>query len=259
MKSTRSGGSFSWWLITVAAATLPGCTAEVDDMAPVDVAAWVKEHKPAVEALRAKFDAAVALVKDLPPQSVHVADPDVPLLPITDQWGEGENAVMVPGVDVRGLPEFGSDEGKSVGAGETAISVCYTGYVDLASAYAMVDRGERHLVGSIREGGGLARRLAKVRYALLAREVSFRPGTIDTDKKTFTPGSYDGVVHVVDLTGPKHLGSVAFSATNSGSFESYAGSVQFMFKNDLSRAAIRALHAELTKVMPALRMPEPPK
>ena len=238
----------------------PACSkgGGTDDTGPIDVAAWVKAHEPAVATLRAQLDAAANLVKDLPAATVHVADPEVPIKPITEQWGDGENTVMLSGASVRGLPEFGRDDGKSVEKGETSISVAYTGYVDLASAFSMVDKGEPRFTMNKREGVGLAKKIAKIRYAIIAREVSYTPGAIDTTSKTFTPGSYEGVAHVVDLQGPKHLGSVAFKAANTGSFESYEGSEEFMFKADLSREAIRALHAELRKTLPMIQMPEPP-
>src|SRR5687768_1216852 len=211
MATTRLAFSFAGLLVVAGLAALSACgDPETDDMDPVDVPARVREHQPLVATLRAKLDAAAALVKDLPATSVHVADPAVPLRPITEQWGEGENAVMISGVDQRGLPEFGADEGKEFRKGESSVTACYTGYVDLASAYAMVDSGDKRYVGSIREGVGLARKLAKIRFVIFVREVAFTPGTIDKDAKTFTAGKYEGVAHVVDLEGPKHLGSVRF-------------------------------------------------
>jgi hypothetical protein len=244
------------WCLAAALAVLPACGGEGDDDT-FHADAWLQAHRGTVESLRARFDAAAALVKDLPATSGRVTAPAVPIVPITRQWGDGENAVMVSGVRVRGLPEFGADDGKSLEQGETSVSVAYTGYVDFASAYSLVDTGQPLYVDSKGAGEGLAKLLAKTRFALIAREVACRPGTLDTVAKTFTPGSYEGVVHVVDLQGPVHIGSVVFAATNTGSFESYSGSEAFMLNANLSHAAIRALHAEMAKVLPDIRMPQP--
>ena len=229
------------------------------DSAKFVIADWVEEHKPAVDALRAKLKAAAEFVEPLPADSVRAVDTIPAIKPITDQWEDGENMAMLNGASVPGLPEYGRDEGKSLEAGETSMSIAYTGYVDLASAYSMVDKGEMLYVKQHGEGVGLAKKIAKIQYVIIGREGSYTPGTVDKISRTFTPGSFEGVAHIVDLEGPKHIGSVAFSARNTGSFESYEGSAEYMLRADLQHEAIRAFHAELRKHFPEIKMPEPPQ
>jgi hypothetical protein len=257
MVATRLAFSSAGQLLVVGLAALSACgDAAPRDGDPIDVKVWVQQHGPLVASLRARLDAAAALVRDLPATSVHVADPAVPLLPI-EKWEQGENAVMISGVNQRGFPEFGRDDGKDLQKGETSVSACWTGYVDFASAYAMVDSGDKHYLRDVADGVGLAKKLAKVRFVIFVREVSFEPGTIDKDAKTFTAGTYEGVAHVADLEGPKHLGSVRFAAQNTGRFESYSGSEEFMLRADLGGAAVRALYTEMSKVLPRIVMPVP--
>jgi hypothetical protein len=77
--------------------------------------------------------------------------------------------------------------------------------------------------------------------------------------ETFTPGTFKGVAHIVDLQGPKHLGSVAFGATNTSSFESGKGNEHWWLENDLQHEAMRAFDAERRKRSPDGRDGGPPR
>ncbi|HSD87400.1 MAG TPA: hypothetical protein VLB44_07790 [Kofleriaceae bacterium] len=235
------------------------CSKEDPAGRPIDVAAWVKKNGAEAEAFRGKLDAAVTLVKDLPATSVHVADPEVPFMFERDTSPAWENAVLVSGVYLRGLPEYGRDKGKTVDSGDQTISVNYWGMFGLAleDLFALLDGGKPEFTTT--QGGGeiLMKQIRAVRYVLIAHEVSYKPGEIDTENKTFTAGTYEGVVHVVDLKGPKHLGSVAFSAKNTGKFESYSGSEKFMLRADLESESMKAFRAEWPKVFPKHPLPTP--
>lgn len=253
--------SAAW--IVVASVVVAGCGEKKDaSRDPVVPADFVKKHKPAVEAFRAKLDAAANLVKDLPPKNVHVADPEPPLVLIQSTYIENPNAFIVNGWDLRTLPEFEKykEQEKEITSGKDGIGLVYSDFLDFQSAYAMVEGGKPRFDMS----GGAADYLAKkmgqmMRYVIIHREVSYTPGTIDKTAKTFIPGSFTGVAHVVDLQGPKHLGSVTFSASNSGSFDSYEGSESFMLQADLRVAAIHAFAAEMAKIFPKIKLPELPK
>lgn len=219
------------------------------------VAEWVAEHKPAVEKLRTQLDAAAKLVAKLPPRTVRAADPATPVKAITKYWRDGENMVILRGTSLPGLPEYGRDDGKT--NENSSISIGYTGYVDLASAFSMVDKGEALYIERNIEGRGLAKNIARIRYVIISREVSYKRGAVFGSE--FTPGSYEGVAHIVDLQGPRHLGSVRFRATNTSSFETYKGSADSMLRFDLQHAAMRAFHAQLGRSFPGIGMPNPPQ
>lgn len=244
------------WLLVL---SLVACGKEDQSGKPIDVAAWVKQNKTEAEAFRGKLDAAVALVKDLPAKSVHVADPDVPFMFQRDTSDAWESTRIISGVDLRGMPEYGRDKGKTVESGTQSISLHYwsSTTLEIEDVVAMLEGRKPEDVTT--QGGGemLMKQIRDFRYILIAHEVSYKPGTIDVANKSFTGGTYEGVVHVVDLQGPKLLGSVAFSATNTGNFESYSGSETFMLRADLEGEAMKAFRAEWPKVFPKHPLPEP--
>ena len=223
---------------------------------PVNPGEFATTHKQAVEAFRAKLDAAAKLVKDLPAKSVRVADPEGPFVLIQQKYTEGENAFIVSGSDLRILPEFGKYEGKDIKSGETGITIVYADFLDFQSAYSMLEGGKPRFDMTGGAADYLMQRMSQMRYVIIGREVSYSPGTIDKAARTFVPGTFDGVAHVVDLQGPKHLGSVSFRATNSGSFESYSGSEAFMLQMDLRKAVVDAFIVEMGKIFPKIKMPE---
>lgn len=235
------------------------CNKGADGDKKIDVPAWVNKHGPALEAFRVKLDAAMALVKDRPPKTERLADPPTKIVSYASTYIENPNMILVNGDMVRSLPEHGENEGKSLEKGEWSISIAYTGYLDLTSLFTMADKGEPLHVETVGHGDGLMTQLAKVRYVVVGRQVSFRPGAVDVASKTFTPGTFEGVAYLLDLEGPKHLGTVTFAAANTGSFESYSGSEQYMLRSNLQRAAMSAFHTEFRRLFPEIEIEDPPK
>ncbi len=148
-------------LLVVGVCSLPECGKGGDSSGFV-VADWVKEHKPAVEKLRSQLDAAVKLAAKLPIRNERVADSATPIKPITDSWKDGENMVILRGSSIPGLPGSGDGKGDSKETGVRSISIGYTGYVDLASAFSMVDKGNALYIKRPVEGRGLAKKIAKI-------------------------------------------------------------------------------------------------
>ncbi len=231
-----------------------GCDAKNPNK--LDVKSWVKEHKPKVESLRAQLSAASQMANGLAAENVHNTAASPPPKPITDQWGDGENTLLIKATSLIGMSEYGEDDDKSIDNGEMSISIAYTGHVDLRSAFAMVDEGKPGYLSRKGEAVGLAKKIAKLKYLVVGRTVSYQPGTVVGQQ--FSPGSFQGVAHIMELEGPKHLGSVTYAATNTKAFESYEGSAQYMLRADLEHATARAFHAALATHFPEIVMPSPP-
>lgn len=232
---------------------------------PVDPKAWQEKHKAAIDAWQAKLDAVVALTKDLPVESVRHAEPSGPFQiflanynGVSEEAIANQNAVIIAGPDIPGFPEYGTERDVDPRSGDGEISVNFFGYVDWDLYNVLREGKEPKYRTTASEADGPISRIAKLKYLIVTRNVEYKRGTVDVSSKTFMPGSFKGVAHVVELAGPKHLGSVAYSATNTESFESFPGSVEFMLKADLSHEAVRAFHAEMKKVFPMVTLPDPP-
>jgi hypothetical protein len=227
---------------------------------PVVPAEFAKKHKSAVEAFRAKVGAAANLVKDLPATSVHVADPQTPLVLLQSTYIEGPNGFLINGWQLQPLPEFGKYKDQEFLSGKDGISIVYSDFLDIESGYSMIEGGKPRFDMSVGAADYLAKKIGEMmRYVIIHREVSYVPGTVDIAAKTFMPGTYNGVAHIVDLQGPKHLGSVVFTASNTGSFESHSGRENNSLQANLRVAALHAFAAEMAKVFPAIKLPELPK
>jgi hypothetical protein len=229
-------------------AAISGCKEK--ESKPVDPAAWVKEHGAEVNAVRAKLDAAAGLVKDLPAASAHVADPTPPFVLQQQPFKTDANASLLRGQSLRGMPEYQRES--EIGG------PVYLPAVELDLLYALVDTGK--LVKPYSELGLQTSldELKRLRYVIITHELSYEPGTLDLATKTFTPGHYSGVAHLVDLEGPKLLGSVAYSATNTGKFESHEGNEKLSLAYDLRQALNANFRGEWGKVFPKIVLPPDP-
>lgn len=251
-----------WLCSFVVVVAVLGCGKKEDASSkPIDAAAWKQKYGAEAEAFAHKLDAAVNLVKDLPATSVHVADPEVPFKWDRDTGPGWETTRIIMGYDLHGLPESGRDKGKSALGGDQTISVddIRQSILELEDVWSLL-AGQKPESTSTQGGGDLLmKQVRDLRYVLIGHEVSYKPGVIDVEAKTFTPGTYEGVVHVVDLQGLKLLGSVAFTATNTGSVESYRGNEKSMLRADLQSEAMKAFRAEWPKVFPNNALPPQPK
>lgn len=247
--------------VVVVALVTVGCGPKEDtSSAPVKPADFAAKHKATVDALNAKLLVAATLVKDLPAVSVKHADPEVPVVLIRRTATDTpENAFIYEAHNINVLPEYDKYKSADSLKGGGGINFAYTDFLDLQSANLMIAGNAPRFSMTAGAADYLARRISQMRYVIITREQSFKEGSIDTAAKTFTPGEYEGVAHLVDLNGPKHLGSIAYKARNTGSFESYAGQEAFIFKMDLTGEAIKAFIAETKKVFPSIEMPEGPK
>lgn len=246
-------------LVTVVAVA---CGGEKKDKGsgPATPAEFAAKHKATVEALNEKLLVAAMLVKDLPAVSVKHADPEVPVVLIRKTAvDQPENAFIYEAHNINGLPEYDKYKSADTLKGSGGINFAYTDFLDLQSANLMLAGNPPRFSMTAGAADYLARRISQMRYVIITREQTFKEGSIDTAAKTFTPGEYEGVAHLVDLTGPKHLGSIAYKARNTGSFESYAGQEAFIFRMDLTGEAIKAFITETRKVFPSIEMPEGPK
>lgn len=245
------------------------CSSKEDPASkPIDAKAWREKHRAALDAWIAKRDAAVALTKDLPPVNVRHADPEGTFQVFLSSYAnvadpqkasDTRNAVFMHATETPGLPEYASDRDKAVDSGEQDLALNWMGYISWENLNVLLEGGTPKYGMTAGGGDSLVRDVERLRYLIMTRAVDYKRGSIDSAAKTFTPSTYRGVAHVVDLQGPKHLGSITFSATNTGSFESYSGSEKFMLYADLQGEAMRAFHAEWKKTFPKLALPEPPK
>jgi len=244
--------------LVVASLGLFACGSEKKDAgnAPVVPADFAKKHKAAVDVLNAKLAAAADLVKDLPAVSEKKAEPEVPIVLIRQTASEKpENAFIYEAHNIKSLPEYTKYATADTLKGNGGINLAYTDFLDLQSADLMVAGNPPRFSLTGGAADYLGRRIAQMRYVLIAREVNFKEGSIDKAARIFTPGEYEGVTHVVDLNGPKLVGSIAYKARNTGSFESYEGSEAFIFRMDLTGEVIGAFIAEAKKVFPSIDMP----
>jgi hypothetical protein len=234
-------------------------------MKPVDAKVWREKNKVVLDGFYGKLPSVVALIKDLPATSVHVADPEVPMKLFVDDYSSGkeppfeqQNAVIVRADQLPGMPEYGTNKDKPGSDEKSYISVNWVGYIDWDVLNSLLETGTPASPTSAGAANALARDVGRLRYLIITRVVSYEHGVIEMAAKTFTPGTFKGVAHIVDLNGPKHLGSLAYVATNTSSFESGAGNEKWWLENDLQNETMRAFNTELRKLFPMIVMSELP-